>query len=122
VAKRFGDKFRIFRLKPNHEGQQPCGKLRKADDAPLYFHSLVKRGYTLVIEKVYTANRKSGYNSVWRLGAEEMYRIQSGPMNSYEKTCVNLHTGDEVAFGSIITIRIKLMFSRMQGTLQTLVS
>ncbi|CAB9511843.1 hypothetical protein SEMRO_506_G156311.1 [Seminavis robusta] len=47
MAKRFGESFRIFRLHPNYEGQQPCGKLRRANNAPLYFHSSVKRQHKI---------------------------------------------------------------------------
>jgi hypothetical protein len=84
VAKKTGKSFRICCLHPIYEGQKACGKLQRAGNAPLYFHTKVER------------NRKN--ISVYQMKNKKLYEIQSqGSMNSFEKVCTNSATAEDCA-------------------------
>ena len=100
MAKRFGKVFRVFRVKPNYQGQEPSGKLRRANDAPLYFHSSVRRKHVSELKRIVPSKGKNMCVSVLRLGRcdDETFIIEPGDTNSFEKTCVDAQTQYEVAF------------------------
>ncbi|CAB9513834.1 expressed unknown protein [Seminavis robusta] len=83
VAKRCGRAFHVFRMEPNYPGQRATDKLQRAGNAPLYFHTQVRR--------------QGKETTVFQLQNKQMYQIRSGPRMSLEKYCTDPETGEDCA-------------------------